>query len=118
MTSMPQGLGKGTSFHEDPNDQKYQDQPGHLLRTEPWGSARDGLGSGEILDFRFAKRKERNTYHSHSWIHLDAIVVEVWILVPLQHLNTMLNALNTSLGAGNGKLDHSSSLVNMLATCM
>lgn len=43
-------------------------------------------------------------------IDLDVIVVQVWILSPLQHARTMSNRLKTLLGTGDGKLDHRSGL--------
>jgi hypothetical protein len=38
-------------------------------------------------------------------------VLQVWILIPLEHTDTMVDGLNTGLWASDSKLDHSRGLV-------
>lgn len=54
------------------------------------------------------------TYHSHVWINIDAEVLEVFIVLPIEHLDAELNRLGALCRTSDSKLDHGRSLKSML----
>jgi len=50
------------------------------------------------------------TYSCHLGVDLSAIIVKVLVRVPLEHVDAVVNSLQTLLRAGDCKLDHGSRL--------